>query len=140
MKVELNKQGLFVLTAETKQDNMVLFSITNNDTITGIQLRYSDSPVSVPVHDHTKKSGRGIYDRSKMKRKVSPYRKDCPVEGCGEKVKGIRVHMHKRHGIYADGSIHETFEFGGENKPVKKPAVKLPDGTYRVRPVPSLLD
>jgi len=139
MKVELNKRGLFVLTAETKADNMVLFSITNNDQLNGIQLRYGGQDVQVNITDNTEpKRGRGQYDRSKAKK--AKYRTECPVEGCGEKVKNLPIHNHKRHGIHRDGTIEDFFLFNGEKKSVKKPVVKLPDGTYRVRPVPSLLD
>lgn len=132
MKVELNKQGLFVLTAETKQDNMVLFSITNNENITGIQLRYGKEPVTVDIG---KKK-----ETKEPKQKRKTYFKECPVEGCGERTKGLKIHMRMKHGVW-DGQVHEKFLFHGkESMPISKPVVQLPDGTYRVRPVPSLLD
>lgn len=132
MKVELNKRGLFVLTAETKADNMVLFSVTNNDHINGIQLRYDKKPVSVPITDNTNKTV------TKTRRKQ--YMKDCPVEGCGERTKGISIHMRMKHGVW-DDKVHDEFLFHGTDpRPVAKPVVQLPNGTYRVRPTRQLID
>ena len=133
MKVELNKRGLFVLTAETKQDNMVLFSITNSDTMTGIQLRFDKSPVSVPITDNT------ITKKTRAKR-ATKYSKKCPVEGCNLSTKGVSLHLLMKHGVHKDGTIHSTFRHTGEDHSVAEPVVKLPDGTLRLVPKPQLID
>ena len=126
MKIDFTKEGKVSITAETKAENQMLFSIVNNGKIGGDEASFAGEEFK----------GRGKYDRSKAKK--AKYKTECPVDGCGEKVKNTAIHFHKKHGIHQDGTTSDYFLFNGAKINVRKPVVKLPNGTYRVRPVPTV--
>ncbi len=156
MKVTLNTEGRYSLTAETEQDNVILFTITNSPSMNGIQMTFTQAPkvekklglmdkligktskkevADKPIDKPTRKyvmSGK----YSKPHQNKRKYAKACPVEGCHYKGVGLSVHKRMAHGIDKDGNVHETFKnsnrYGGANiRPVSHPVVQLQDGTYR---------
>lgn len=144
MKVELTKEGRFSLTAENEQDNTMLFAVINTPTLNGIRFTFPTGAVKV----QTPKLNLGVADTEKPKRayRRKQYIKQCQVEGCNEKHKVLSLHMYKKHGVAADGTMHDTYVQAGQTRRVAKPVVKLGNGTYKLRPEapaerkPSFLD
>lgn len=132
MKVELTKQGRFVITAENDKDNHVLFEFTNSTKLKGVKLHFgvkevAESKISPSV--------------LAPKRRKGVYTKQCPVEGCDESAKYTALHMRLRHGIWDDEAHEEVYQNAvGRKVKVAKPVVKLPDGTFKVRQTKGLLD
>lgn len=133
MKVELNNKGKFVLTAETEHDNVILFSVTNSQTLNGIQLRYptKGNKVSLQVNEQ----------QLPVKTRKKLNFKSCPVEGCEHRAKYISLHTRLKHGIWDNVAHEEVFQNAvGHKVKVAEPVVKLPDGTFKLRQVKGLLD
>jgi hypothetical protein len=115
MIVEMNKQGVVTLTAESKPENETLFSIANDANFK------ATATYSKPKSDAPKKRAH--------------YIKNCPVQGCDHKTKGITMHMLTRHGVQRDGSLKDTFHHatGGPNCPVSEPVTEVSKGVYKLR-------
>lgn len=119
MKVDFNK-GLFSVTAETKEENEILFNLVNNGQVETTTKR-----------KYTKRTEPKTY-RERVAKK-------CPVNGCDKEAKSLALHMLMAHGIHQDGTVTQEVEFSKGKAPVPKPVVALPNGEYRLQKTGGLL-
>lgn len=125
MIVQMNKQGVVTLTAENAEENIKLFEVANEANFKA-KANYA-TDVDRPKRKYTKRA---------------TYLKNCPVEGCDHKARGIDMHLRNAHGIHPDGTLHNTFTYNGgrgkagkvapQERPVKMPVVKTDNG-YRLK-------
>jgi len=144
MKVTLDNGGLFTLTAENKDDNAVLFAVTNGSgKLNEIQFHFSEKQHTVgskiknlfitkpeglvPVEEPDthkvevkekrtyNKTGKYSVRTTKPHQIRRKYAKACPVEGCEYKGTGIEIHKRMSHGIQADGEIVSSFNMSNRH-------------------------
>ena len=128
MKIILNS-GLISITAETKEENKVLFDVANEQNF-----GKGESQKIAYTYKKARATNKG---KKYPKREVV----ECDVIGCNARVASLALHRLMAHGIKKDGTIANKVPFGkGGIRVPKDIAVRLPNGTYRLAKKGGLLD
>jgi hypothetical protein len=108
MKIKLDGD-VCTLTSENKAEMVILMDVWKGD------------------YRQTAKAPKSNGAETETKQKRATYTRTCAVVGCGHKVRGaigMAVHMHRVHGIRANGDMVKEYTMWGKTHPVTKPVLR----------------
>jgi hypothetical protein len=118
MKIDVTTEGDVVLKTTNRSEREPIIDFYTKFTIKGIKKDL------LPTEDKPK--------RAYKKRQRGTLR-TCEVSGCSKKARGnigIALHMYREHGVSADGTLRDTYNWKGKEMKVSSPVMQTEGGKY----------